>query len=201
MKQTSVERIGRSQLIPGVGHTFASACTANGMTKNALVSLAVLAIVSCGDEPLPPVRPIHPEPVLVAGWEIPDAQGLRSALVRATLAEDTGGSLKMAYCVQLCDYDPPKARCNLYDPPESFFAPFIADHLPIYPWYACPRLGRPYLTMRMVVGPFWRRPSEKDLIAEVGVSPPGALPEGSAEYSAVWGVGGWKVSFLTPPPP
>ena len=170
------------------------------MTRNAFASLAVLALVSCGEEPLPAVRPMHPEPVLVVGWNIPDAQGLRSALVRATLADNTGGSMKLAYCVQLCEYDSAKSRCNLYDPPESFFAPFIADHLPIYPWYACPRLGRPYLTMRMVVGPFWRRPGEH-LVAEVGVSPPGAVPEGSVEYSAVWAVGGWKVSFLTPPPP
>jgi hypothetical protein len=190
-----------SQLNSSVVRTVASAYRANGMSKNALVGLAVLALVSCNGEPLPPVRPIHPEPILVAGWDIPDAQGLRSALVRAHLAEDTGGSLKVAYCVQFCEYDLAKARCNLYDPPESFFAPFVADHLPIYPWYACPRLGRPYLTMRMVVGPFWRRLGEKDLIAEVGVSPPGALPEGSAEYSAAWGVGGWNVSFLTPPPP
>jgi len=162
---------------------------------------AVLTAISCADEPLPSVRPIHPEPALVQGWEIPDANGLRAALIRATLAEDAGGGLKAAYCVQFCEYDPAKGHCSLYDAPESFFGPFKADRALVFPWYSCPNVGRPYLKMRMVVGPFWRRVDEENLIAEVGVSPPGALPESAAEYSATWGVAGWKVQLRSPPAP
>lgn len=172
------------------------------MTRGTVIGLAAFVLLSCGDEPLPPVRSIHPEPVLVEGWQIPDADGLRVALVREYLAEEAAASIKAAYCVQFCDCDRSKEQCRAYDPPVSFFSPFRSNREPIFPSYACPSLAPPYtITMRMVVGPFWRRPEEKDLIAEVGVSPPSMLPDHGAEYAAAWGVGGWRVQLRTAPPP
>ncbi len=123
------------------------------MTRGTPVAAAAIVLLSCGDEPLPPVRPIHPQPVLVEGWQIPDAEGLRAALVRGYLAEEAADPVKAAYCVQFCEYDRSKEQCRPYDPPESFFSPFRSSRQPIFPSYSCPRLGPPYaITMRYAGG-------------------------------------------------
>jgi hypothetical protein len=164
-------------------------------------------VASCGNEPLPPVRPAHPQPRLVEGWQVPDADGLREQLVRAYVAEDSlvpsnqsATRAEFAYCVFLCAYDIAKQRCQAYDPPESFFERFRGTNLPVFPSYACP-FKRPRLTMWLLVGPFWQWPGEQGLVAEVGMAPPFTLPEAGAEYAATWAAGGWKVQFRSPPPP
>ena len=68
MKQTSVEHIGRSQLIPGVGPTMASASEQvadrrGGFRSRAVLGGLISAALACHVEPLPAVR----EPGLFAG--------------------------------------------------------------------------------------------------------------------------------------
>ena len=163
-----------------------------GVTLPLLICLAACGLLSCAEEPLPPLRTSPFE--IVAPWDVHDYEALNEALVRAHVA-GSRWVVPMVYCVQFCEYDDPDERCVPYDPSPSFFARFEGDNLGVFASYH-PRTRPPagVGTLHMLIGPYWRMVGSPGIFADVGVAHAAERRHRIyTTYRARLGRDGWKV--------